>query len=170
MLTIPNLLSLLRLPLAFLFLEQNVICRATVIVCAMLTDILDGFLARKYRQSTRLGTLLDPITDRFFVFFLIGIFFKESQLSFWQASTLLCRDLSVILFGFYLVLTDKLTTYRFRAIWCGKITTSLQFIVFLGITLGYYVPPFVFFFFVLLGLMALVELYMNKEDPQMSTL
>lgn len=168
MLTVPNLLSLLRLPLALLFLKEDIFYRLIVLALAMISDGLDGFLARRYRQSSKVGTVLDPLMDRFFVFFVIGVLLSENQLFLWQASTLLCRDFAVMLFGLYLVLTGKLTTYRFRAIWCGKVTTFLQFLVFFGITLQYAVPTSFYALFVLLGVLALLELYLSKEDQRVT--
>jgi len=166
MFTVPNLLSLLRFPLALLFLKEDMFYRLISLALAMISDGLDGFLARRYKQSSRVGTVLDPLMDRFFVFFVIGVLLSEHQLTLWQASTLLCRDFAVILFGFYLVMTDKLTTYRFRAIWCGKVTTFLQFLIFTGITLQYSIPTYFYALFVLLGVLALLELYLSKEDQR----
>jgi CDP-diacylglycerol---glycerol-3-phosphate 3-phosphatidyltransferase len=163
MFTIPNLLSALRFPLAFLFLKDDVVYRTIALILAMASDGLDGYLARRYKQSSAFGTLLDPIMDRFFVFFLIGIFMNEGSLGLWEVSTMVCRDFSVALFGFYLVFSGQLAGYRFRAIMCGKVTTAFQFLVFLGITLGYAIPPFVFSLFLILGFLALIELYLSKE-------
>lgn len=163
MLTIPNFISFLRFPLAFLFLKQDVSIRAVALILAMLTDGLDGFLARRFQLSSRFGTLLDPLMDRFFVFFVIVVLLGEGTIGFWEVLALVCRDISVILFGFYLVFSGKLTRYRFKAIWCGKATTFLQFLVFLGLTLNIAIPPFTYTLFILLGLMALIELYLSKE-------
>lgn len=164
MFTIPNLLSTLRLPLALVFLKQDVLYRVVALVLAMISDGLDGYLARKYKQSSAFGTVLDPMMDRFFVFFLIGIFINEGSLGIWEAGTLVCRDFAVMLFGFYLVFTGKLSSYRFRAIWCGKATTFCQFMVFLALTVGSTVPPIMFSFFIVLGCLALLELYLSKEQ------
>ena len=164
MFTVPNLISTLRLPLALVFLKHGVMVRTVALILAMITDGLDGFLARRYKQSSAFGTVLDPIMDRFFVFFLIGIFMSEGSLGIWEACTMICRDFSVLLFGLYLVFTGKLSSYRFRAIWCGKVTTFFQFLVFLGITLGVVIPPIIYLLFIVLGGLALVELYLSKES------
>lgn len=170
MFTIPNFLSSLRLPLALVFLKQDVLYRVIALVLAMVSDGLDGYLARKYKQSSPFGTVLDPLMDRFFVFFLIGVFINEGSLSFWEAGTMVCRDFSVMLFGFYLVFSDKLSSYRFRAIWCGKVTTFCQFLVFLAITTGFSIPPIMFSLFIVLGSLALLELYLSKEkNPVISS-
>ena len=165
MLTVPNLISALRLPLALVFLKQDILYRSIALILAMMTDGLDGFLARRYKQSSAFGTVLDPIMDRFFVFFLIGIFMNEGSLGIWEASTMVCRDFAVMLFGF----TGKLSSYRFRAIWCGKVTTFFQFLVFLGLTLGFAIPPFIYLLFIVLGGLALIELYLSKESNPATT-
>ena len=163
MLTIPNILSLLRLPLAFAFLKEDTYFRVFVIFCAMVSDVLDGFLARRYRLSTPFGALLDPLTDRFFVLFIIGVILVQGQLTAWQAATMLVRDFAIFFFGWYLFLTGKLSTYRFRAILCGKVTTSLQFLVLLAITVGYVIPQIVFNGFIFIGICALFELYTSQK-------
>lgn len=166
MFTLPNLLSLLRFPLALVFLKHDIIYRSIALVVAMISDGLDGFLARRYKLSSRFGTILDPVMDRFFVFFLIGIFIKEGSLEYWEALSMACRDISVMVFGLYLVFSGRLSKYRFRAIWCGKVTTACQFVVFLAIILGYTIPPVTYSLFVVIGALALIELYINRTEHQ----
>ncbi len=81
----------------------------------------------------------------------------------WEAGTLICRDIAVLLFGFYLIFTGKLTTFRFRAIWCGKATTFIQFLVLFGLIFGVQFPAYLYGIFVLLGVLALAELYFSSE-------
>lgn len=166
MLSLPNTLSLLRLPLALLFLKQNTFIRLAALILALTSDILDGFFARRFKQTSKFGALLDPFTDRFFVFFVMGILLEENQLNWWEAGTLLCRDISVLLFGLYLVLTGKLAGYKFRAIWCGKVTTFMQFVFFFVIVLGFSIPFQFYSIFVALGLFALIEFYYNKKQEE----
>ena len=67
-LTIPNLLSVIRILLipvfAVLFLKDYVIAAVVVIIVAELTDLFDGKIARKFNQVSALGKLLDPIADK----------------------------------------------------------------------------------------------------------
>jgi len=168
MVTIPNILSLLRVPLALVFLQENPLYRALAIVLAMATDWLDGYLARRHRMTSRFGTVLDPLTDKFFVFVVLSTLIHEQRLNIWEAMAMLCRDFSVIIFGFYLALSGTLASYRFRAIWCGKITTTLQFFVLLGLTFQVPFPPFVFGSFILLGVLALGELYLDSHKLPIS--
>jgi CDP-diacylglycerol---glycerol-3-phosphate 3-phosphatidyltransferase len=166
MFNFPNLLSLLRIPLALVFLQPHPLYRALAILGAMLTDCMDGFIARRSGKSTRIGTLLDPIMDKFFVFFVLTIFIQEQRLSWLEACLFICRDFSVILYGFFLAITGRLASYRFRAIWCGKITTALQFLTLLALSLHLVFSSFIYTLFLFLGLLALLELYQTDEVPQ----
>lgn len=163
MLTLPNLLSFLRIPLAFLFLQENVFLRFFAIILAMISDGLDGFLARRYQTSSKFGTLFDPFADKFFVVFVLSIFIRENRLTIWEAAAFICRDFSVFFFGIYLALKGKLSNYRFRAIWCGKITTFFQFMILLALTFKFDIPFFIYTFFIVLGMLALMELYLPEE-------
>jgi cardiolipin synthase len=76
--TIPNLLSVLRLALVpvflYLILTDQPLLAFLVLAVASFTDWLDGYLARRLNQITRLGSLLDPAADRLYIFAtLIGL-------------------------------------------------------------------------------------------------
>ena len=164
MLTIPNILSFIRIPLALLFFQANPYIRAAAIILAMVSDGLDGFLARRYQISSRFGTVFDPVTDKFFGIFVLCVFIQEKQLSLLEAAAILSRDFAILLFGCYLLLTKSLPSYRFRALWCGKITTFLQFIVFLALTFQFTIPPSVFILFTVLGVFAFIELLIGRSS------
>jgi phosphatidylglycerophosphate synthase len=125
----------------------------------MITDGLDGFLARRYDMKSKVGVFLDPVMDKFFVIFIVVTFINEGSLGIYEALALICRDFSVVIFGIYLSFAGKLTSYRFRSIWCGKATTFLQFFALLGLTFGLAIPSFFYTVFIILGLLALAELY-----------
>ncbi|MEY4276220.1 MAG: hypothetical protein RIS26_683 [Actinomycetota bacterium] len=94
--TVPNLLSLLRLLLVPVFLVLIVtghsIWAFSVLVVASITDYLDGYFARKLRQVTRLGALLDPAADRLYIFAtLIGLAVTGSVPA-WLPIVVIARD------------------------------------------------------------------------------
>jgi CDP-diacylglycerol--glycerol-3-phosphate 3-phosphatidyltransferase len=69
---LPNGLTLMRIflvPLlvAVLLTKYNVLVAAFIFLAASLTDLLDGYLARKRGQVTTLGTLLDPVADKLLI-------------------------------------------------------------------------------------------------------
>ena len=162
MTTLPNFLSLLRIPLAFAFLQNNLILRALAILAAMATDFFDGFLARRYKSQSRIGTTLDPLTDKFFVLFALASFLYEGNISPIQVICMLSRDIALFLFGSYLLFSCKWKHYEFQAIWCGKITTTLQLFVLLGLTFHLPIPFFLYLAFIVLGIFSLGELYLQK--------
>lgn len=158
-----NFLSFLRIPLAFVLLSDNILFRFLAIGLAMLTDGLDGYLARRYKMISRVGAFLDPFTDKFFVLFAIGVFMQEGYLQLGQAIALISRDIAVVLFGCYLKLKGTWRSFSIQSIWCGKLTTFLQFLVLLSFTFHQPVPNYSFIFFIVLGLMSLFELYFIEK-------
>jgi phosphatidylglycerophosphate synthase len=161
MLTLPNAISLCRIPLAFLFLNENLTLRVVVLFLALLSDGLDGWIARRTSKVSQLGTLIDPLTDKFFVLMALSVFFNKGDITLSQAACFICRDFSVLIFGFYLMARGLFTSYELRAIWCGKVTTFFQFMVLLALSLEYKVATSVYTLFLVLGVMALVELKLS---------
>jgi len=159
MFTLPNLLSLSRIPLLFIFLYGSLFVRLLSIIIAALTDFFDGYLARRNKQISRIGTILDPITDKLFVGFLLATLYFEEKILLWQALTMLVRDFSVFLFGVWLFLTRQLSIWEFRSIWSGKIMTTLQLVVLILLTIGVSVPSPFYFAFIVIGSSAFFELY-----------
>jgi cardiolipin synthase len=95
-LTVPNLLSMLRLALVPVFLILLVNERFVLAICtlalASLTDYLDGYLARRWNQITRLGQLLDPAADRLYIFStLVGLAWV-GMVPWWIVIVIFSRD------------------------------------------------------------------------------
>ncbi|MCR5537631.1 MAG: CDP-diacylglycerol--glycerol-3-phosphate 3-phosphatidyltransferase [Succinivibrio sp.] len=74
MLNLPNILTFIRLLLIPVFVAlfywptpQSNFWAALVFVIAALTDLLDGYLARKLKQTTKFGAFLDPVADKIIV-------------------------------------------------------------------------------------------------------
>jgi len=164
MLSLHNGLSFLRAPLAFLFLIENSTFRILAILLAMLTDSIDGYLARRCKAVSRFGAILDPAMDKFFVFFALTVLFLERKLELWQSCSMISRDFFLLLFGLYLSLTGHWESYRFTSIRWGKVTTALQFLVLIGLTFGITFPSYFYCIFILFGLLAFIELWQIKKN------
>jgi len=137
LLTTPNLLSLSRLGLAaaFPFLDGRG-ARVAVIAVASLTDFLDGWLARRSHTASRWGALLDPITDRAFVFVAVCTYLLRGELATWQYFAFIARDVMTAV-GFLVArFTPSLRHVTFRARWSGKVVTALQLLLLLVVPLA----------------------------------
>ncbi|WP_240666004.1 CDP-alcohol phosphatidyltransferase family protein [Agromyces sp. LHK192] len=104
--TIPNVLSMLRLVLVPVFLvlivRADYVAALIVLVLASLTDLLDGFLARRLGQITRLGRLLDPAADRLYIFAaLIGLA-AQQLVPWWIVAIIVARDVFLVVLGIIL--------------------------------------------------------------------
>ena len=168
MLSLSNSLSFLRAPLAFLFLIENTTLRIVAIVLAMLTDSIDGYLARRRQSVTRFGAILDPAMDKLFVLFTLSVLFSESRLELWQGCSMISRDFFLCLFGLYLSLSGHWASYKFTAIRWGKVTTALQFLVLIGLTLGVIFPTWFYGIFILFGMLAFIELWQIRKATAQS--
>lgn len=102
-LTVPNLLSFMRLALVPVFLVlillgQDMLA-LLVLVFSSLSDFLDGVIARRFGQITRLGQLLDPAADRLFIFAaLIGLSVR-GVIPWWFFIILAGRELLLLVLG-----------------------------------------------------------------------
>jgi len=97
-LTLPNLLSALRLLGVPLFLwlvlgPELDLAAVAVLMAAGTSDYLDGRIARAWGQVSRLGQLLDPLADRLYVVVVVGAFVVRDVLPWQLALVLVARDL-----------------------------------------------------------------------------
>jgi cardiolipin synthase len=102
-LTIPNILSLIRLALVPVFLVLVImgydrLALLTLIVCSV-TDYLDGVLARRLNQVTRLGQLLDPAADRLFIFATVVGLAVRGIVPWWFVALVVGRDVALLALG-----------------------------------------------------------------------
>jgi cardiolipin synthase len=101
--TIPNLLSMLRLALVPPFLVFIVIgdyvAALIVLVVASFTDLLDGYLARRLHQVTRLGQLLDPAADRLYIFAALVGLAANDLVPWWIVVVIVARDVFLLVLG-----------------------------------------------------------------------
>lgn len=162
MISLSNCLSFLRAPLAFLFLSDNTSLRLAAIIFAMLTDSIDGYLARKRKLTSKFGAILDPVMDKFFVYFVLSVFFFEGKIKIWEGCAMVSRDFFLCFFGICLLLVKKWKGFELRAIRWGKVTTAMQFLVLIGLTLNFVFPWYVFAGFVIFGALAFFELFQTS--------
>jgi phosphatidylglycerophosphate synthase len=135
-LSLPNLVSTSRFVLAIAFVAaESAPVRLALLIGASVSDMLDGWLARRTRVASRFGALLDPVADRFFVLAVVGSYVAGGQLGAWQAAAILFRDIMSVIGWFVARTVSWLRPVTFRARPLGKAVTVLQVAVFAAVLL-----------------------------------
>lgn len=126
-LTWANALTLIRsalaLPCACFAAEGNWLWAAWLLSIAVLTDLLDGPLARRLNQATAFGALADHATDAAFVTLLLAALAWRGEV------TWLLPPLIVIAFVQYAVDSRALTGRALRASWLGRVNGISYFVL-----------------------------------------
>lgn len=102
-LTVPNVLSFIRLGMVPVFLllvlDGQDALALVVLVVSSLTDFLDGYIARTFKQISRLGQLLDPAADRLFIFAALVGLAVRGVIPWWLFGALVGRDVLLLILG-----------------------------------------------------------------------
>lgn len=96
---LPNKITLARIlviPIILIlyplnFFSTNIIC-AVLFMIASLTDMLDGYYARKLKMMTKFGALVDPVADKLLVCSGLVLVAYSQSVPAWVVALLLCRD------------------------------------------------------------------------------
>ncbi len=127
---LPNTLTVLRvasLPFFVWFLYQKEqafhIAALVLFSIASLTDFIDGYLARKWKQETEFGKFLDPLADKIIV---VGCFttfiFLHEQIELWMVALIVGRDMLITTLRYFAIRLGK----SIRTTMLGKVKTAFQ--------------------------------------------
>ncbi len=137
---LPNLLTMARIvmiPLCLWFLDRDTprdnFWAAIVFTAAAITDLLDGYLARKLNVVSVLGKLLDPLADKLIVMASLVWMVPMGRISAWVVIVLLGRDISIT--GLRSVAASEGVVIAAGEE--GKTKTALQMIGIIALLLGY---------------------------------
>src|SRR3990172_8980325 len=152
MLTLSNKISLSRIccipPLVFCITQvqhsnhYRYICLFIMLIIG-LSDVLDGYVARKRNEMTKLGKYLDPFADKLVLVISCIILssdriWPEPRFPDWIPTVIVCRDL-LLIFGTIalLLITGRVNC---QPTMLGKASTILQIIAIISVFIGNYVP------------------------------
>jgi len=126
--TVPNQLTLLRLGFLPIFLSlisyERYQWALLVLVVAGLTDLFDGWLARRLNQRSSLGAYLDPIADKLLLSSSFVILAYKHALAWWLTIIVLSRDILILVVAIVIIL---ISGYRpFPPSIFGKLTTFFE--------------------------------------------
>jgi len=99
---LPNLITLIRIFLIPVFIlvfltptEPRSVAAAVIFSVASLTDLMDGYLARRWEQITKLGKFLDPVADKILILAALILLVDFHRVSSWIAIVIIGRELAV---------------------------------------------------------------------------
>lgn len=140
--TVPNVISFIRLclvPVFFVLLMNGYNLAATLLYAlAAGTDWVDGQIARRTNQVSKLGQLLDPAVDRILMISGVLGLFLVGRLPLWIILVVIVRDLFLLVGGACLI---KRFRIRVAVVYPGKVATTLLFIGFAGLLLNWPLLP-----------------------------
>lgn len=106
-LTIPNIISLLRIILIYpfmkLFLQQDYVGSVLILLISGVSDMFDGMIARKFNQVTFLGQILDPIADKLTLIAVVACLVIKIPQIMPIAVLLIFKDVLMMLGGLFLM-------------------------------------------------------------------
>jgi len=137
-LTVPNQLTFLRLgflPFFIIAIRYNRYDWAlALLIAAGLSDGLDGLLARKMNQKTRLGSFLDPIADKLLLsssYFMLAL---KGKIAWWLTILVLGRDVLILTACAVILLVVGHMTFPPSIF--GKLNTTFQILLVLVVILA----------------------------------
>lgn len=126
-LTIPNLISVVRLACVpwfvwLLFGAEDRLAAAILLAVLGATDWVDGWIARRYRQVSTVGKILDPTADRIMLLVAVLAIAIDGGVPWWLAAITLVREGAVSIVALVL---GALGARRIDVTWWGKTGTFL---------------------------------------------
>lgn len=127
--TFPNILSFFCLCLIPVIIwsycvEQNYLLAGSVLIVSGLTDIVDGFIARKFNMVSDLGKILDPIADKLTQAAMLLCLLLRFPLLWILLVLVLVKEIFMCITGLMVI---KKTGSVYGAKWHGKVATCLLY-------------------------------------------
>jgi len=99
-LTVPNFLTVLRIiavPIFIIFFRKNLPVAAVIFFLAIITDVIDGVVARLSKSRSLLGAMLDPLADKLLIDTAFILFALNNYIPDWVAIVVISRDILLII-------------------------------------------------------------------------
>jgi CDP-diacylglycerol--glycerol-3-phosphate 3-phosphatidyltransferase/cardiolipin synthase len=176
----PSLISLSRIPLAiaFVWLVDQPLAALVVLILAGLSDVLDGWIARRTGSATATGAAVDPITDKLFVLTVVVTLIAVGKLSAFDMLLLSTREIGELPLVVGLALSRRARRRKRdypRANLPGKLATTLQFCAVVTVLFDWPIGDAMLFITAIAGVVAAVSYWaralrlLQQPEPQEST-
>lgn len=135
--SVPNILSYFRLLLVPVFIwvylvKQDYTLTAIILTISALTDITDGFIARKFNMITDWGKIIDPIADKATQFSILVCLMLKYPPVIFMTSILFFKEIYMGIIGYIVIKkTDTVTGAK----WYGKLNTCVIYAIIMTLLL-----------------------------------
>ena len=128
-LTVPNILSLIRLLMIPLIVwvyvgKKDYLLALVLIVVSFATDVVDGWIARRFNMISRVGKLLDPAADKFTQAAVLGCLMTRFPHMVYPFVFIFIKDLTILGLGYLMYRKTKVIA---GAKWYGKLSTGILY-------------------------------------------
>ena len=125
---IPNILTIIRfilIPFIIIYIVQDKYFEAFIfLTISGLTDIFDGFIARKFNLISNFGKLMDPLADKLTQISVLAILVKTNIIPFWILAIVVIKELVMVIGASFLYGKDVVVYSK----WYGKLATVLFYV------------------------------------------
>lgn len=125
---IPNILTILRfifIPIILYFIfTGNYILGIVFFTVSGITDVLDGFIARKFNLVSNFGKLMDPLADKLTQISVLASLVKVDIIPFWILVIVILKELIMVVGASFLYGKDVVVYSK----WYGKLATVLFYL------------------------------------------
>jgi cardiolipin synthase len=157
---VPNLLTLFRLFLIPVFiivffssLSNSLLWGTLIFLLAGFTDILDGYIARKYKIVTKWGTAMDPLADKLMLLVVLSCLVIKQYIPLWILIVVATKDILMIISATFLYREGSvISANKF-----GKLSTLLFYISILTLTFDNVLGSYMLYASVISTLIALTS-------------
>jgi len=139
---LPNLITVSRIALApvliLLLKDQQYAAALAVFLVAGASDALDGWIAKRFKLVTRLGSILDPLADKILLVSSYVMLTVLDQLPFWLTLSVVFRDLLIV--SGYLAYTSMVGPVKMSPSNLSKLNTLMQIALIFALLVQLAVP------------------------------
>lgn len=174
---IPNILTVFRLILIPVFIiiffsknPNSLLYSIIIFLIAGLTDFLDGYLARRYKLTTRVGAVLDPLADKLMLITVLTCLVIKTYIPIWVLVIIAAKEVFMIFCGIFLYKKGTIIASNLF----GKASTIFFYISIFILVFSEDIGIYLLYISVCTALVALVNYFIaytknKKEDDNTSS-
>lgn len=149
--TVPNLITTIRIILAPIFIiyliNDQLLSGLVVFLICVVSDGMDGLVARVFNQKSKIGVYLDPLADKILLVAAFVVLSVRGFLPSWLTVVVISRDVMILMGIFALVFNG--VKFDIKPSILSKITTCFQFITVVAVlSKGYFQFSETFYFYI----------------------